>query len=56
MIKALAKAFNALHWAIGMTGLPANATPKQERSFVLMWIAIILGVILWCAILLYLVQ
>jgi hypothetical protein len=37
----LAKFFNGLHWAIGITTLPANATPREERSFVLMWLGII---------------
>jgi hypothetical protein len=37
----LAKMFNGLHWAIGITTLPTTATPRDERSFVLMWLGII---------------
>ncbi len=32
----LAKIFNGLHWAVGITTLPATATSREERSFVLM--------------------
>ncbi len=37
----LAKFFNGLHWAVGITTLPDSATPREERSFVLMWLGII---------------
>ena len=37
----LAKIFNGLQWAVGMTALPATATAREERSFVLMWLGII---------------
>lgn len=45
----LAKVFNGLHWAIGMTTLPNTATPREERSFVLMWLGIIVFMILFLA-------
>ena len=41
IIHNLATFFNGIHWAMGMTALPGTATPREERSFVLMWIGII---------------
>ena len=49
----LAKFFNGLHWAIGMTTLPATATAREERSFVLMWLGIIVFMIVFFAVFLY---
>ena len=37
----LARIFNGLHWAFGITTLPTKATPRDERSFVLMWLGLI---------------
>ena len=37
----LANIFNVLHWAIGITTLPTAATSREERSFVLMWLGLI---------------
>lgn len=51
----LAKIFNGLHWAIGITTLPATATSREERSFVLMWLSIIVFMIVFFAGLIYLV-
>jgi hypothetical protein len=51
---ALAQIFRGIHWAIGMTTLPADATPVEERSFVLMWLGLTVGVIIFCAAFLYL--
>jgi hypothetical protein len=56
MFHALAKIFRLLHYAIGLTTLPHNASPSQERTFVLMWLAIIVGIVLWLAVLLYLLR
>jgi hypothetical protein len=53
MIHALARFIRGIHWAIGITTLPADATPQQERSFVLMWAGIVVLVIVWLAALLY---
>lgn len=50
----LAKIFNGLHWAIGITTLPATATSRDERSFVLMWLGIIVFMIVFFALLIYL--
>ena len=49
----LAKFFNGLHWAIGITTLPANATSRDERSFVLMWVGIIVFVVIFFAAFIY---
>lgn len=49
----LAKIFNGLHWGIGITTLPTTATPREERSFVLMWLGIIVFMIMFFAILIY---
>ena len=51
----LAKIFNGLHWAIGITTLPTTATSREERSFVLMWLGIIVFMIVFFAVLVYLV-
>lgn len=50
----LAKGFNGLHWAIGITALPENASSSEERSFVLMWLGLIVFVVAVFAVLLYL--
>ena len=50
----LAKLFNGLHWAVGITTLPTTATAREERSFVLMWLGIILFVILFLGVFFYL--
>lgn len=44
---ALARMFNGVHWAFGITTLPATATPREERSFVLMWVGILLFMIVF---------
>jgi len=50
----LAKVFNGLHWAFGITTLPTTATSREERSFVLMWLGIIVFMIVFFAVLIYL--
>jgi hypothetical protein len=50
----LAKFFNSLHWAAGITTLPNTATPREERSFVLMWLGIIAFMIVFFALFIYL--
>lgn len=50
----LAKFFNGIHWAMGMTTLPATATSREERSFVLMWLGIIAFMIVFFAFFTYL--
>ena len=45
----LARFFSGLHWAVGITALPATATPSEERSFVLMWLGIIVFVVVFFA-------
>ena len=50
----LARLFNGLHWMIGITTLPPTATPREERSFVLMWIGIVVFIIGFFAIFFYL--
>lgn len=52
----LAKAFNGLHWIIGITTLPQNASTREERSFVLMWLGIIVFMIIFFAVMLYLLS
>ncbi len=49
----LATIFNGLHWGIGITTLPITATPREERSFVLMWLGIIVFMIVFFAALIY---
>ena len=49
----LAKFFNGLHWAVGITTLPSTATAREERSFVLMWLGIIAFIIAFLAIFFY---
>jgi hypothetical protein len=52
----LAKGFNGLHWAVGITTLPDNASPREERSFVLMWLGIILFMAAVFTVMLYLLR
>lgn len=49
----LARFFNGLHWAVGITTLPTTATSRDERSFVLMWLGIIVFMIVFFAAFLY---
>jgi hypothetical protein len=56
MIHALAKLFIGIHWAIGITTLPADASRQQERSFVRMWLGIVAFIGVWFAVLLYLLR
>lgn len=51
----LAKFFNGVHWAVGITTLPATATPREERSFVLMWVGMIVFVIVFLGLFFYFV-
>lgn len=50
----LAKIFNGLHWAIGITTLPTTATAREERSFVLMWLGLIVFMVVFLAVFVYL--
>ena len=43
----LARLFNGVHWTVGITTLPETATAREERSFVLMWLGIIVFVIVF---------
>ncbi len=43
----MARMFNGVHWAFGITTLPATATPREERSFVLMWVGLIVFMIVF---------
>jgi hypothetical protein len=49
----LAKFFNGVHWAFGITTLPATAKSRDERSFVLMWLGIIVFMIVFFAVFVY---
>jgi hypothetical protein len=51
MIKFLANVFRRLHWMMGITSPPPG---HNERSFVLMWLGIIVFCIAFCAFLFYL--
>lgn len=55
MIRLLADFFRGFHVAVGITPLPKEASYEEERSFVLTRMAIILGIILWCVVLLNLI-
>lgn len=50
----LAKFFNGVHWTVGITTLPSTATPRDERSFVLMWVGIIVFLIVFFVLMIYL--
>ena len=49
IIHKLARFFNGIHWAVGITTLPPKATARDERSFVLMWLSIIVSMIVFFA-------
>ena len=53
MIKSLANFFRGIHIGLGITPLASDATPTQERIFVLSWFGIILVMLSWCAFLLW---
>jgi hypothetical protein len=46
----LAKVFNGLHWGVGITTLPKTASRREERSFVFMWLGIIVFIVLFFAV------
>ena len=48
MIALLAKFFRGLHMVVGMTAPPPG---KNERTFVSVWLGMILFVIIFCALL-----
>ena len=48
MIALLAKFFRGLHMVVGMTAPPPG---KNERTFVFVWLGMILLVIIFCALL-----
>ena len=41
MVGSLARFFRGINIAMGVTTLPDNATPAQERKFVLIWLGIV---------------
>jgi hypothetical protein len=45
LIHQLARLFAGIHWVIGITTLRENASVKEERSFVFLWLGIIVFVI-----------
>ena len=53
IVHTLARVFNGVHWAFGITTLPATAKPREERSFVLMWLGIIVFMIVFFAVFVY---
>lgn len=53
IIHKLARFFNGIHWAMGITILPPTATAREERSFVLMWVGIIVFMIVFFTIFIY---
>jgi hypothetical protein len=50
----LAKIFTGLHWVVGITTLSTTATAREERSFVLMWLGIIVFIVVFFVVLIYL--
>ena len=53
IIHKVAKGLREFHWMIGITTLESDATPRQERSFVLMWIGLIIFIVLWFVVLVH---
>jgi hypothetical protein len=56
MIKQLANFFRGIHIGFGITPLQSDATPAQERVFVLSWFGIIAVILAWCVFLLYILE
>lgn len=52
-VHRLAKFFNGVHWAVGITTLPATATQRDKRSFVLMWLGIIVFMLVFFGLFIY---
>lgn len=53
MVKVLANVFRAVHQAFGITDLPSDATPEQEKRFVLMWLGILALILVWIVFVFY---
>jgi len=53
MIKVLADIFRVINYSLGISAPLPDATPAQQRSFVLMWVGKIVFLIAWGAFLLY---
>mgnify|MGYP006269470047 CR=1 FL=1 len=47
-MEGLVRFFNGIHMAVGITPLREDATPQQQRDFVLIWFGAILFTIIWC--------
>jgi len=56
MIHALAKLFTGIHYAIGITAPPEDASRQQERSFVFAWLGIVAFIVIWSVVLLYMLR
>jgi hypothetical protein len=63
MLEYLARYFNAISsrkssmgyiWGVGITTWPTTATSREERSFVLMWLGIIVFIVVFFVVLIYL--
>jgi hypothetical protein len=52
-MKALANFFRGIHVGLGITPLPDDASPQEERNFVLSRIGIVVLMVGWCVALLY---
>jgi hypothetical protein len=53
MLSPLARLFRGINIAMGVTTIPNDATPAQERKFVYAWLGIVTFILLWCAALVY---
>ncbi len=53
MISLLARFFRGVNTAIGVTTIPTDATPAQERKFVYIWLCIVAFIMLWCILIVY---
>ena len=47
-MNGLVRFFNGIHMAVGITPLSDEATPNQQRDFVLIWFGTILFILCWC--------
>lgn len=47
IVHELARLFRGLHWIVGITTISSDASPKEERLFVLLWSGIIVALILF---------
>jgi hypothetical protein len=53
MLSPLARFFRGINIAIGVTTIKDDATPQQQRNFVVAWLCIVTFILFWCVLIVY---